>query len=131
MKMSILRKILVVLIITAPLVSYTECKKQAKCGCGKDVLFVLTNSVAHVYWTTGSVVWFQTSADPYSYYYFCNPTEMSGSLKNYKSGDELLVSGSVYWECNYLYQAGNSSYSSYTKTYNIQVTDVHMDLYGK
>jgi hypothetical protein len=132
MKLTIIRKILVVLLIAAPLVSYSGCKKQAKCGCGKDVLFVLTNAIAHVYFNEGgSVIYFQTLSDPYSLYYFCNPTEMFKTMGGYKSGDELLVSGSVYWECNYLYQAGNSSYTSYTKTYNIQVTDVHMDMYGK
>ncbi len=131
MKVSMLRKIFVVLIMTAPLVSYSGCKKQAKCGCGKDVLFILTNTVCHVYWTTGSIVYFQTSSDPYSTYYFCNPSEMFPKLENYKTGDELLVSGSVYYECNYLYQAGNSSYGSYYKSYNIQVTDVYMDMYGK
>jgi hypothetical protein len=131
MKVSIIRKIIVVLIITVPMVSYTGCKKQAKCGCGKDVLFTLTNTVSHGYWETTSVVWFQTASDPYSYYYFCNPTAMSESLKNYKSGDELLVSGAVYYECNYQMQAGNSSYGSSIRTYNIQVTDVHMDMYGK
>lgn len=131
MRMTIIRKMLVIMIIAAPLISYSGCKKQAKCGCGKDVLFTLTNTVSHVYWTTGSIVWFQTVSDPYSYYYFCNPSEMEPILKNYKSGDELLVSGAVYYECNYLYQASNSSYGSTIRSYNIQVTDVHMDMYGK
>jgi hypothetical protein len=131
MKLSILRKIFVVLIMTVPIVSYSGCKKQAKCGCGKDVLYVLTNTVCNVYWTTGSIISFQTMSDPTSTYYFCNPSEMFPKLKNYKSGDQLLVSGSVYWECSYLYQAGNSSYGSYYRYYNIQVTDVYMDMYGK
>jgi hypothetical protein len=132
MKVSIIRKIIVILIITVPMLSYTGCKKQAKCGCGKDVLFTLTNTVAHVYWQTGgSIISFQTISDPYSNYYFCNPSEMYPKLQGYKSGDELLVSGNVYWECNYLSQAGNSSYGSSYRVYNIQITDVHMDMYGK
>jgi len=131
MKVNILRKIFVLLIFAAPLVSYSGCKKQAKCGCGKDVLFTLTNTSAHVYWDTGTSIWFIADNDPYSYYYFCNPSEMFKTMTDFKSGDDLLVSGHVYWECNYLMQAGNSSYASYSKTYMIQVTDVHMDLYGK
>jgi hypothetical protein len=131
MKHSIFRKILVILIFAIPLVSYPGCKKQAKCGCGKDVLFTLTNTRAHVYFPTPSNVYFASLNDPYSTYYFCNPSEWAEKLKEYKSGDELLVSGHAYWECNYLYQAGNSSYSSYYKSYVVQVTNVYMDLFGK
>lgn len=132
MRGNILRKILVILIFVTPLVSYSGCKKQPKCGCGKDVLFMLTNTRAMVYFNeTGSNIYFSTISDPYSTYYFCNPGEMFPKMSEYKSGDELLVSGNVYWECNYLYQAGNSSYGSYYKTYVIQVTNVYMDLYGK
>jgi hypothetical protein len=132
MKINIIRKLAILLIFVAPVVSYSGCKKQAKCGCGKDVLFTLTNARAHVYWTTTSNIYFQLVSDPYSTYYFCNPTEMYNSkMTDYKSGDELLVSGHCYWECNYLYQAGNSSYGSYYKAYVVEVTDVYMDLYGK
>ena len=49
MKRNMLRKLLVILIIAAPLASFPGCKKQAKCGCGKDVLFTLTNERANVY----------------------------------------------------------------------------------
>jgi hypothetical protein len=132
MKANILRKVLVLLIFIAPAVSYSGCKKQAKCGCGKDVLFTLTNSRAHVFFNeTGTNIYFQLTSDPYSTYYFCNPSEMFPSMGDYKSGDELLVSGHCYWECNYLYQAGNSSYGAYYKTYVCEVTKVYMDLYGK
>jgi hypothetical protein len=133
MKGSIFRKIAVIIIIILPLVSYEGCKKQPKCGCGKDVLFTLTNQRAYVYFNeTHSSIWFSISSDPYSTYYFCNPTEMyNANMKDYVSGDELLVSGHVYWECNYLYQAGQSYYGYQYKVYNIDVTDVYMDLYGK
>jgi hypothetical protein len=131
MKSNILRKILVILIILAPAVSYSGCKKQAKCGCGKDVLFTLTNQPARVYWETGSTISFKTLSDPYSTYNFCNPSEMFSKLSEYKSGDELLVSGHAYWDCSYLSQSSNSSYQSYYKIYQIQVTNVYMDLYGK
>jgi hypothetical protein len=131
MKASILRKIVIVLIFFAPVVSYTGCKKQAKCGCGKDILFTLTNSRAHVYFNdTKSSVYFQLSSDMYSTYYFCNPSQWKDVLANYKTGDELLVSGHCYWECSYLYQASNSYYSYY-KAYMVDITNVYMDMYGK
>jgi hypothetical protein len=131
MKGNILRKILVLLIFVAPAVSYSGCKKQAKCGCGKDVLFTLTNEASYVSWETGSNIYFKTLSDPYSSYNFCNPSEMFKTMGDYKSGDKLLVSGHVYWNCAYVNQSSNSSYSSIYKIYDVQVTDVHMDLYGK
>lgn len=133
MKRSIFRKILVILIFAIPLVSYPGCKKQAKCGCGKDVLFTLTNEKAHVYFNeTYSNIYFSTLNDPYSTFNFCNPSEMKSKLTDYKSGDELLVSGHAYWNCSYINQSSSSSYgSSYYKIYDVQVTDVFMDLYGK
>jgi hypothetical protein len=132
MKGNILRKILVMLIIAAPAVSYSGCKKQAKCGCGKDVLFTLSNSRANVFFSDQSAsITFTTVGDPYSQYNFCNPSEMRAKLAEYKSGDELLVSGHVYWNCAYLNQSSNSSYGSMYKIYDVQVTDVYMDLYGK
>ena len=134
MKGNTLRKILVALIIIAPVFSYTGCKKQAKCGCGKDVLVTLTNTSASVVFNdTYSLLYFQIVGDPYSYYYFCNPSEMISNLADAKSGDVLKVSGHVYWDCNYVYQASNSSYSysSYQKIYQVQVTDLSLDLYGK
>ena len=73
MKRDMLRKLLVILFFVSPLVSYPGCKKQAKCGCGKDVLFTLTNERTNVYWDTGSTISFRTLNDPYSTYNFCNP----------------------------------------------------------
>ena len=129
---NIIRKIVVVLIIIVPLFSYTGCKKQAKCGCGKDVLFKLNRTQATVYFNeTGSSISFSTLTDPYSTYNFCNPGEMFPQLANSVSGDVLLVSGDVFWECNYIYQTSNSSYQSYYKVYMIQVTQLVSDLYGK
>jgi hypothetical protein len=132
MRGQIIRKILVVLIILAPVLSYSGCKKQAKCGCGKDVLFTLTNTQATVYYNdTGTSITFTPLDNPYATYNFCNPGEMFPKFKDYKSGDVLLVSGNVFWECNYLYQTSNYSYQTYYKVYMIQVTDVTVDLYGK
>ena len=133
MRVNIIRKILVLLIIVAPVLSYSGCKKQAKCGCTGDVLFSLTGELATVYFNdTGATAQFSTLADPYSIYYFCNPTEMFPKLSKYKTGDILQVSGRAFWECNYLYQSSSSSYqTSMYKVYNIQVTDVTVDLFGK
>jgi len=132
MRRNIIRKILVVLIIVAPVFSQSGCKKQAKCGCGKDVLYSLTKEEATVYYNeAGTTISFTTTSDPYSTYNFCNPGEMFPKLADFKSGDVLQVSGHVYWECNYLYQSSNYSYSTYYKVYMIQVTDVSVDLYGK
>jgi hypothetical protein len=132
MRGPIIRKILVILIVFAPVISYPGCKKQAKCGCGNDVLFTLTNRQARVSFNeSGSSIAFSTLDDPYSTYNFCNPGEMFPKFTDFKSGDILLVSGHVYWDCNYVYQQSNYSYQSYYKVYQIQVTDVRADLYGK
>jgi hypothetical protein len=131
MRGQMIRKILVVLIMLAPVFSYTGCKKQAKCGCDGDVLFSLTKVQAYVYWTSAASITCVSMSDPYSTYNFCNPGEMFPNLKDYKSGDLLLVSGQAFWECNYLYQSSNYSYGSYYKVYMIQVSDVSVDLYGK
>ena len=132
MRGRIIRKILVVLIIIIPVFSYSGCKKQARCGCGKDVLSTLVKEPATVYYNeTKTSITFQTLSNPYSTYNFCNPGEMASKFDEYKSGDILLVSGHVYWECNYLYQSSNYSYQSPYKVYMIQVTDVSVDLYGK
>jgi hypothetical protein len=129
----ILRKLLVLMVIVLPLFAGTDCKKQAKCGCDGDMLFTLTREQARVYFNeTGSNIYFSTLNNPYSTYYFCNPGEMFSKLTDSKSGDILLVSGVAYWECNFLYQSSNYSYyTSMYKVYQVQVTDVVTDLYGK
>jgi|WetSurMetagenome_2_1015567.scaffolds.fasta_scaffold30744_3 hypothetical protein len=130
----VIRKFFVALIIIVPIFSNIECKKQAKCGCGKDVLFTLTDMSAYIYWEgTGATISFQTVGDVYSTYTLCNPSEMFPKLAKAKSGDVLLVSGQVYWNCNYVYQSSNSTYSyqSMYKVYDVQVTDMTINLYGK
>jgi hypothetical protein len=132
MRGNTIRKILVALIIIAPVMTNTDCKKQPKCGCGKDILFTLTGVSANVMFTvSGEPIICTTVGDPYSYYTFCNPTEMFSKLGDAKTGDILLVSGPVYWNCAYVYQSSNSSYQSLYKQYDIQVTDLTLDLYGK
>jgi hypothetical protein len=133
MKSNLIRKLFVVLIIMLPAFTNTDCKKQKKCGCGKDVLFSFTNRLCSVYYNdTGTIIYLQTVGDPYSNYTFCNPVEMYPEVKKYRSGDELMVSGNVYWDCNYVWQSSNQSYqTSMYKVYNIQVTKVYLDMYGK
>ena len=133
MQVKIIRKLLIILILAIPLFSTTDCKKQAKCGCDGDILFTLTRTQAKVYFNEGGAsIWFTRLDDPYSTYFFCNPGEMFTKMTDAKSGDILLVSGHAFWECNFLYQSSNYSYySSPYKTYQMQVTDVLIDLYGK
>ena len=130
---NLVRKIFIILLIAIPAFTFTDCKKQKKCGCGKDVLFSLTESPCNVFYNeTGTIIYLQAVGDPYSTYSFCNPVEMYPKIKDYTSGEELLVSGHVYWDCNYVWQSSNNSYqTSMYKQYNIQVTDAYLDMYGK
>jgi len=133
MRGTLLRKIIVILIIIIPVFSYPGCKKQAKCGCNGDLLFSLTGQKARVYFSeSGTTMYFTTLDEMYSTYNFCNPGEMFPLLKDSKSGDILKVWGQAYWDCTYVYQQSNYSYqSSYYKVYQVQVTDLIVDLYGK
>jgi len=131
MRGNIIRRILVALIIIVPVFSYTGCKKQAKCGCGKDVLVSLVAQNAVISWTDGATIYAYVVGDTYSTYIFCNPSEMLPNLADAKSGDVLQISGHVYWNCNFVYQTSNSPYISSYKTYDIQVTDLSLNLYGK
>jgi hypothetical protein len=128
----IVRRIFVILIILIPVFINTDCKKQAKCGCNGDALFTLVKQQARVYFTEGgATMTFQLLSNPYDNYYFCNPGEIYQKLGSTKSGDVLLVSGTAYWECNYVQQASNSQYTQMYKVYNCQVTEAYSDLYGK
>ena len=99
MRGNIIRKLLVAVVIMAPLFSFSDCKKQAKCGCDGDILFTMTDAQATVYFNeTGTNITFSTVDNPYSTYNFCNPGEMFPRMKDFKPGDVLLVSGQAYWE---------------------------------
>ena len=128
---NIIRKIIVAFIILVPVFTNTDCKKQAKCGCGKDVVKTITGASAYVYWSTGATISFQLVGDAYSSYTLCNPSEMLKQLTDAKSGDILQVSGHAYWDCNYVQQASNSSYQALGQVYQFQATDMSLDLYGK
>jgi hypothetical protein len=128
----IIRKILVVLLMILPVVSWSGCKKQKKCGCGKDILFSLDEELLDysdiVYNSDGTNAYFSIG---YSTYYFCNPSEMYEAFKDISADDQILLSGDAFWECSYLMNASNSYYYSLYKVYNIQVTGLKSYLYGK
>ena len=135
-----IRKLLVVLIILLPIVSYTGCKKQAKCGCSGDMLYSITDQIfdhsSIVYNASGTNAYFFVySGYYYDTYYFCNPSEMFAAYNSISSDDQVKLSGDLYWDCSYVSQAsqsGSSSYeSSYYKVYNIKVTKIESSLYGK
>jgi hypothetical protein len=131
MRAKAIKRIFVILIIIVPVFSYSGCKKQARCGCGKDVVLTFAATSCTITWTDGATIYAQTVGDSYSTYIFCNPSQMFPDLANAKSGDILQVSGPVYWDCNYVYQSSNSAYQSLYKTYDIQVTSLSQNLYGK
>jgi len=128
----IIRKISVLLIVILPVIFNFACKKQPKCGCGKDVVFSLTNEPLSynslIYSEGGTNAYFMIGMDTY---YFCNPGEMYPEYSKLRSGDQLLISGDVYWECNYLYSTSNYSYYNYYRVYQVQVKEMKAYLYGK
>jgi hypothetical protein len=131
MKIKILRKILVFLIIMTPVVAYQGCKKQPRCGCGKDVIFELKDAQVIIqYSQTTSTAIFYPAVSNGSTYYFCNPGDWLDSLKKLNTSEYLLVSGKAYYECNYLYNSGNSYYQM-PPVYQVEVSSVKEDNYGK
>jgi hypothetical protein len=127
----ILRKVLIVFIILTPLIADLGCKKQPKCGCGKDVIMTLVDGAALVYYTeSAKTAYFYSVTSTGSTYYFCNPGKWMDLLKTYASGQKLLVSGLVYYECSYLMNAGNYGYYM-PPVYQVEVTDIKPDNYGK
>jgi hypothetical protein len=129
--MNKIRKLLIVLIIIAPVLTDLGCQKQPKCGCGKDVIKTLTEAQVIVYFSEiNKTAYFYPLVNDGSTYYFCNPGEMMSTLTKFKSGDLFLLSGSAFYECTYLMNSGNYGYYI-PPTYQVQVTSVKEDLYGK
>jgi hypothetical protein len=132
MQLNLIRKLFVAFIIVAPLLTNFACRKQPKCGCGEDVVFELTEQSVYIYYSlSAKSASFSDPYDPFSTYSFCNPEDMMSTLSKFSSGAMLLLSGKVYYECNYLINAGNNPYYSQYKVYLVQVTDVKENLYGK
>ena len=131
MKTGIIRKILVILIILVPLMTDLGCKKQPKCGCGKDVIFELDQEAVYISFNEDThTVIFYPAISTGATYYFCNPGEWIDTLKMLDTNDYLLVSGKVYYECNYLYNSGNYYYQI-PPVYQVDVSAVEVDNYGK
>jgi hypothetical protein len=132
----LLRKALIVFVLFAPLFVNTDCKKQKRCGCPPrgDELFLYERE-NKVYFEDDSpmIMMYENSGYTYNTYSFCNPDEIRPKLENLKNGDELVVKGNVYWDCNYVMQASNNPYYGYNygTSYNIYVTDIYKNMYGK
>lgn len=129
---SILANIILALLIITGVIMAGGCKKQPKCGCDGDALDSL--AMTHVYITYDAdtkTARFSPIYDNYSTYYFCNPSEWMSELTKFSQGEEILISGSYFYECNYLMNAGNSYYYSYMRIYQIDVTNVAAYEYGK
>ena len=138
MKSYIFRKIVVALIFIIPIFSWSGCKKQVKCGCDGDILRSLTDELMSrsqiIYSSDGTSAYFSISNGYLSTdtYYFCNPGEMFAKSKALEGDDQIYISGDLYWECNYMMSSSNNSYYSYYyKAYNIDVTELRSNLYGK
>jgi hypothetical protein len=131
MKSFLFRKSLIFLIIIAPLILDMGCKKQKRCGCGKDVIFEITDGPASVsYIESSKTAYFYASNSVGSIYYFCNPGKWIDFLKTYPQGQTLLVTGKVYYECQYLMNSGNYGYYI-PPTYQVDVTGLKEDNYSK
>lgn len=134
MKLYIFRKVLIILIILIPAISYSGCKKQAKCGCSGDLLFALPSyeqlfSYSDIHYSDSTSAFFQLGMDTY---YFCNPSEMYPFFKDLEGQNQVILTGDVYWNCTYLMNSSNSStYYQYYKQYDIHVTGIMSHLYGK
>jgi len=131
--MALLRKVIVVLIVVLPVVTDLGCKKQAKCGCDGDMLYEINREMVTIVQLTESSASCTPVGNPYSTYSFCNPREMYPDLQDFKVGDKILISAKVFWNCNYLYSASSYGYSyQYLyKYYDVMVSEVTTDLYGK
>ncbi|HNX84565.1 MAG: hypothetical protein KBB24_09155 [Bacteroidales bacterium] len=117
----------------AALVAVTAgCKKQPKCGCDGDALDSLNLSNVYItYDAVNKTARFSTIWDQYSIYYFCNPSQWISELTKFAQGEEILVSGEYFYECNYLMNSSNSYYYSYMRIYQVKVTAVAAHEWGK
>ena len=130
MKSKLLGRIFIMALFILPLITYEGCKKQAKCGCGKDIIYNLTDLQVMVqYDTTSKSVVFYPVYSSGSTYYFCNPSQWMDSLKKLNTTEYLLLTGKAYYDCNYMMQAANYSYLP--PVYQVDVTGLREDNYGK
>jgi hypothetical protein len=131
MKSKVAGRFLITLLFILPLIiTYGGCKKQAKCGCGKDIIINLNEvKVTVQYDSAGRSAIFYPVYSTGSTYYFCNPGEWIDSLEKMNTNDYLLLTGKAYYDCNYMMQAANYSYLP--PVYQVDVTGLREDNYGK
>ena len=131
MKTYLIRKLLVILIVITPVMIDLGCKKQPKCGCGKDVILTLTDAQSIIYYSADNKsAYFYPLISDGSTYYFCNPGEMMSTLSKFKNQDLVLISGKAYWDCTYLMNSSSYGYGI-PPVYQVQVSSIKEDLYGK
>ncbi len=122
----------IVLIVTAGVILAGGCKKQPKCGCDGDALDTLGSTHVYIsYDADNNTARFTPLGDSYSIYYFCNPSEWMSELTKFEQGEEILISGPFFYECNYLMSSSNSYYYNPMRIYQIQVTSVAAYEFGK
>jgi len=135
MWIKILKKLLVILIVLIPVTSDIGCKKQVKCGCDGDPIYTLEQEKVNVSFNADNqtIYPFQTQSNPYETFNFCNPGEWYSKISQYTSGDEMLITGKIFWNCQYVINSSNyqSQYTMYYKVYDILVTKVEIVQYGK
>jgi hypothetical protein len=130
MKRGILRKLIFASLFFLSLITYEGCKKQAKCGCGKDIIHNLDSMQVLVqYNESANTAIFYPVYSTGATYYFCNPGQWMDSLKKLNTKQYLLLSGKAYYECNYLMQAANYAYLP--PVYQVEVTMLREDNYAK
>jgi hypothetical protein len=130
MKRKVIGQVIIAGLFFLMLFLYEGCKKQVRCGCGKDVVQTLTAlDVMVQYDTTASTVIFYPVGSTGSTYYFCNPGQWIDSLKKLNTKEYLLLTGKAYYDCNYLMQSANYSYLP--PVYQTEVTGLSEDKYGK
>jgi hypothetical protein len=124
-------RLVISFIILVPLFFDLGCKKQPKCGCGKDMIFEITDGQASVYYMESSkTAYFYSASSSGSTYYFCNPGQWIDSLKKFPQGKILLLTGKAYYDCTYLMNSGNYGYYI-PPTYQVEVSSLREDKYSK
>jgi hypothetical protein len=109
------RKLIIIFLFLFPLLAYQGCKKQPKCGCGKDVIFELKNAKSYIQQKSEGFIAFYSDVYQGATFYFCRPETWIDSLNNLNTSNYLLISGKAYYE----------------PVYQVEVSSVKEDNYGK
>jgi hypothetical protein len=127
-----IRKSCIALIILAAVFISTDCNKQVRCGCGKDIYLSFPGVPVYIYFSADkAVITASLVGQQYVVYNFCNPTEMAAKLVDAQYGDIMLLTGDVYYDCQSVYQQSNSGYQGLVQYYQVQVSELVLDMYGK